>query len=79
MHMRLYRKCQVLREQVHSNYLYGCKSISMEGVALYKFNKLKPPTIPMAQFYSSLSNNSDQYSSTTETHLCIIIQFILTK
>ena len=49
----------------------------MEGVALDHSNKLKPSTIPMAQFHYSLSDESDQDSSTTATHLCIVIQFIL--
>ena len=51
----------------------------MEGVALDHSNKLKPSTIPMTQFHSSLSDESDQDAITTATHLCIIIQFILTK
>ena len=56
-----------------------CRYISIEGVALEKFNKLKQSTIPMANFHSNLSDESDQDASTTETHLCIIIQFLLTK
>ena len=51
----------------------------MEGVALDHSNKLKPSTIPMTQFNSSLSDESDQDAITTATHLCIIIQFILTN
>ena len=45
-------KWQVLSEQVHSQYLFGCRSIFMEGVALEHFNKLKPSSIHMAQFHS---------------------------
>ena len=33
----------------------------------------------MANFYHNLSDESDQSDSTTATHLCIILQFILTK
>ena len=51
----------------------------MEGVALDHFEKLKPPTIPMAQFNSHLSDESYQDASTIATHLCIILQFIITK
>ena len=70
---------RVLSEQVHSQYLSGCKSISNEGVVLDQFNKLKPSTIPMAQFFSRLYDEIDQLASTTSTHISIIIQFILTK
>ena len=51
----------------------------MEGVALDNFNKLKPYTIPLAQFHSHLSDESDQDASTTTAHLRIILQFVLTK
>ena len=51
----------------------------MEGVALEHFNKLKPSTIPMAQSNSHLSNENYQDASTTATHICIIIKFLLTK
>ena len=51
----------------------------MEGVALGHFNKLKPPTIHMAIFYSHLSDESDQDARTTVTHVHILLQFILTK
>ena len=71
--------CQVLSEKIHSQYFSGCKSIAMQGVALENFNKLKPYTIPMAQFNSHLFDESDQYSSTTATNLRIPLQFILTK
>ena len=56
--------CQVLSEQVHSQYFTGCKYISMEGVALEDFNKLKPFTIPMSQFHSHWYDWRDQYDST---------------
>ena len=51
---------QVLSEQVHSQYLSGCKSISIKGSFLEHFNKLKPSTIPMAKSHSHLSDKSDQ-------------------
>ena len=51
----------------------------MEVVALDHFNKFKPSTIPMENFHSNVSDESDQDASTTETHLCIIIQFLLTN
>ena len=51
----------------------------MEGVALDNFNKLKPSTIPMAQFHSHLSDEDDQDARTTATYLLILIQFIITK
>ena len=35
--------------------------------------------MPMVQFHSHLSDKSDQYDSTTATHLCIILHIILTK
>ena len=49
----------------------------MEGVVLGNFNKLKPSTIPMAQFHSHLSDEIDQDVSTTATNILIILQFIL--
>ena len=63
-HKKLYQKCardyteicQLLSEQVHAQYFYGCKYISMEGISLEHFKKLKPYTILMAQFNSYLSN-----------------------
>ena len=33
----------------------------------------------MENFHSHLSDESDQYASTTVTHLSIILQFVLTK
>ena len=51
----------------------------MEGVPLERFKKLKPSTIPMAQFNQHLSGESDQNASTTATHLCIILQLIISK
>ena len=70
---------QVLSEKVQSQYFSGCDSISMEGVALEHYNILKLSIISMTQFYSRLSDESDQYSITTATHLRILLQFILTK
>ena len=66
-------------KQVHSQYFYVCKSISIEGVDLEIFKKLKPSAIPMAQFHSYLADESDQDSRTTATHILIIIQLILSK
>ena len=43
-------RCQVLSEQVHQQYFYVCKSISMEVFVLEHLNKLQPFTIPMANF-----------------------------
>ena len=72
-------RCQGLIEKVHSQYLSGCKSISMEVVPLEHFNKLKLSTIPMAQFHYYLSYKSDQDSSTTATRTHILLRFFLTK
>ena len=41
------------------------------------FNKLKPSTIPMAKIHYHLSDESDQDSSTTATHIFILLQFLL--
>ena len=46
---------------------------------LENFNKSKPSTIPMAQFNSNYSNESDQDARTTATHMYILLQFLLTK
>ena len=51
--------CKLLSEQVRSQYLSGCKYISMEVVALEHLKKLKPSTIPMEQFHSHLYDDSD--------------------
>ena len=51
----------------------------MEVVLFDKFNKLKPSTIPLAQFYSRLSDKSDQDVSNTATRLSILLQFTFTK
>ena len=51
----------------------------MEVFAIENFNKLKPSSIPMEQFYSHLSDYSDQDTSTNETNLRIILQFIITN
>ena len=68
-----------LSEQVHLKYFSGCKSISMAGILLEHLQKLKPSTIPMAKFHSNLSDESDQDASTTATHLCVLLQSLLTK
>ena len=70
---------QVLSEQVHSQYLSICNSISMVGVALDHFLKFKPSTITMAKFYSRLSDGCYQYSSTTITCLWILIRLLLSR
>ena len=57
----------------------GFKRISTEGVLIKRFNLFKPSTIPMAQFYSDLSDESDQDYSTTETYILIILSFIPSK
>ena len=51
----------------------------MEGVALENFNKLKPSTIPMAQFHSHLYDEIDKDASITATHLRIILRCLITK
>ena len=51
----------------------------MEVVAFDHFNKFKPSTIPMAKFHYRLSDESDQDTSTTATHLHILLWFIFTK
>ena len=71
--------CQLLSEKVHSQYVSGYKSISMEGVELDQFNTLKSTTIPMEQLNSHLSDEIDQDLSTTDTRFCITIWSILTK
>ena len=72
-------RCQVLSEQVHSQYFSGCESLSMEVVPLDPLNKFKLSTIPMAQFCSCLSGENDQYASNTATRIRILHQFIITK
>ena len=72
-------RCQVLSEQVQSQYFSGCKSIYLDVVELDHFNKLKPPTIPIAQFCYRLSYQSYQNASPTATHICIILQLLLTE
>ena len=69
--------CQVLSEQGHLQYLSSCKSISMNGIALGHFNKLKLFIISMAQFHSNLSDENDQDASNNTTHICIIIHIFL--
>ena len=69
----------VLSENNQSQYFSSWKSISIDGVALDHFNKLKQSTIPMAKSHFHLYDESDQNSSTTGTHLHIFLQFILTK
>ena len=51
----------------------------MEGVALEHLKKLKPYTIPMAQFHSYLFAIIGKNDSTTATHIHILIRFIHTK
>ena len=51
----------------------------MDEDSLENFNKLKLYTIPMAQFHSRLSYESDKDTSPTVTYICIIIQFLITK
>ena len=51
----------------------------MEGVLLEHFKKMKPSNIPMAQFHSRLSDESDQDYRTTVAHPRIILLFIITK
>ena len=65
--------CQVLSTQFNSQYFFGCKSISMEGVVIEHFNILKPSTRPVSQFSSSLSDKIDQDSSTTTTNIFVFI------
>ena len=48
-----------------------------EYVVLKKFNKLKPLTIPMEQFHSQLSDESDQDVSTNVTHIFILLRLII--
>ena len=87
LHNTFYCKCtrffaerwQVLSEQVPSQYLSGCKSISMEVVALEKFIELKTSTVPMPQFHYHLSDEIDQYDRTNATHTCNIFKSLLTK
>ena len=71
--------CQLLSEQVHSQYFSGCKSISMEGVALDHFNKLKLSIISMAKFHSHLYDESYQYDRTNATDNCILFYLFLQK
>ena len=72
-------KYQLLGEQVHSKCFSGFNSISMEVVANEKFKTLKPTTIHMAKSYSRVSDEIDQDSSTTATHLLFSPQLLLTK
>ena len=51
----------------------------MEVFVIENFKKLKPSTIPMAQFYSHLSDESDQDASNNATRLRILLQFFLIK
>ena len=51
----------------------------MEVVTLENFNKLKPSTIPIAKFYSYLSDEIYQDAITNATHVCILLQYLLTK
>ena len=86
-HNNYYCKCtrdfeeifKILSENIYSQYFSGCKSISIEVFALNHFRKLKPYIISMAQFYSRLSDEIDQGSRTTVTHLHTLLQFLLTQ
>ena len=44
-------KCQVISEHVQYQYFSGCKSISMEVIAVDCFNIFKLSTITMARFH----------------------------
>ena len=44
-----------------------------------KFNKFKPSAIPMEQFNSHLSKESDKDASTIATHFIIILHLLLSK
>ena len=64
--------CQVLSEQVHSQYFSGCKSISMEVFALDHLKKLKPSTVSMAQLHFNLYNERDQDAISTAKHIFVL-------
>ena len=51
----------------------------MEGVGLENLKKLKPFTIPMAQYHYHLSDESYLDVITTATHLRILLQYFLKK
>ena len=51
----------------------------MEGVVLEHCYKFKPSTINMAHFNSCLSDKIDQHVMTTDTHISIILQLIISK
>ena len=51
----------------------------MEVFALDNFNKLKPSTIPMEKSQYHLSDERDQDDITTTTHICILLQLIISK
>ena len=51
----------------------------MEGVALENFNKFKSSTIPLAQFYSHLYDESDKDSITNARYFLILIQLLRSK
>ena len=51
----------------------------MEDIALNQFNRLKTSTISMEKFNPCLSNENDQEDITTEAHICIIFQLLLSK
>ena len=62
-------RCQVISEKLHAQYFSDYKSDYMEIVALDKFNKFNPSTVPMEQLYSHLSDKSYHDYITTATHL----------
>ena len=51
----------------------------MEGSDLEHFNKYEPSTVPRIKFNSCLSDESGQYSSTTATHLFILLILLLSN
>ena len=51
----------------------------MEYVQLDHLNKFKPSATPLAKIYTNLSYESDKNARTTETHLLILIRFLIFK
>ena len=69
----------VLGEEVHAQYFFGWKLISIEGIALENFKNFRPSTVPMALFNFHLLYGSYKYSSITATHLDILISSLIYK
>ena len=69
----------VQSEEVHPKYFSGCKSISVEGIALEEFDKFQPSNIPMAQSNSHFSDEINQDASTTTKNINILICIIFPK